>query len=106
MKPLNRSAILKAIQKEMPYLREHFGVEQLALFGSFARDEAAKDSDIDLVVSLAKPLGFAFVELADYLEEILGRKVDLITATTLEMGITDPRRAHIARDIQESLIHV
>ena len=106
MKPLNRSAILKAIQKEMPYLHEHFGVEQLALFGSFARDEAAKDSDIDLVVSLAKPLGFAFVELADYLEEILGRKVDLITATTLEMGITDPRRAHIARDIQESLIHV
>jgi uncharacterized protein len=105
MRPLNRTAILKIIQTEMPALRQRFGVEQLALFGSFARDEASENSDIDLVVSLAKPLGFAFVELADYLEEKLGHKVDLITATTLEMGIADPRRAHIAKDIQESLIH-
>lgn len=87
-------------------MREHFGVEKIALFGSFARGEATEDSDIDIVVSLSKPLGFAFIELADYLEEKLGRKVDLVTATTLEMGITDPRRAHIAKDIQESLIHV
>jgi hypothetical protein len=106
MKPLNRAAIIKIIQPEMPYLRQRFGVEGLALFGSIARDEATGESDIDLVVSLSKPLGFAFVELADYLEEKLGRKVDLITATTLEMGIADPRRAHIAKDIQESLIHV
>ena len=90
----------------MPYLREHYGVEHLALFGSFARDEANKSSDIDIVVSLSKPLGFAFIELANYLEEILGRKVDLITTTTLELGITDPRRALIVKDIQGSLIHV
>ena len=106
MQPLNRFAILKIIQKEMPTLRQRFGVEQIALFGSFARDEASENSDIDLVVSLSKPLGFAFIELAEYLEEKLGRKVDLITTTTLEVGISDPRRAHIAKDIQESLIHV
>lgn len=106
MKLLNRTAILKIIHKEMPTLRQRFGVEQLALFGSFARDEASENSDIDLVVSLERPLGFAFIELANYLEEKLGRKVDLITATTLEMGIADPRRAHIAKDIKESLIHV
>ena len=79
MKPLNRATILTILKKEMPYLRERFGVEHFALFGSFARDEAAENSDIDLVVSLAKPLGFAFIELAEYLEEKLGRKVDLIT---------------------------
>ena len=106
MRSLNRSAILKIIHKEKPFLRERFGVEQIALFGSFARQETSEDSDIDLVVSLARPLGFAFIELADYLEEKLGRKVDLITASTLETGIGDPRRAHIARIIQESLIHV
>lgn len=106
MKPHNRATILTILKKEMPYLRERFGVEHFALFGSFARDEAAENSDIDLVVSLTKPLGFAFVELADYLEGKLGRRVDLITATTLEMGISDPRRAHIAKDIQDSLIHV
>jgi len=106
MKSLSRAVIIKIIKKEMPTLHQRFGVEHIALFGSFARDEASENSDIDLVVSLARPLGFAFVELADYLEEKLGHKVDLITASTLQMGIADPRRAHIVRDIQESLIHV
>ncbi len=106
MKSLNRAAILKILQNEMPALRQRFGVEQIALFGSFAYDQASEKSDIDLVVSLSRPLGFAFIELAGYLEEKLGRKVDLITSTTLDMGITDPRRAHIAKDIQESLVYV
>ena len=106
MKSQNQAAILKVLKKEIPYLYERFGVERLALFGSFARDEANEGSDIDIVVWLLKPLGFAFVQLADYLEEKLGRKVDLITATTLELGIANPRRAHFAKDIQESLIHV
>lgn len=106
MEHLNRAAISKIIKKEMPYLRQQYGVEQIALFGSFARDEASKKSDIDLVVSLVKPLGFTFIELADYLESKLGRKVDLITATTLEMGIAAPRRAHIVKEIQNTLIRV
>ena len=97
---------MKRLKKEMPTLRQHYGVERLALFGSFARGDASENSDIDLVVSLSRPLGFTFVELATYLEEKLGRRVDLVTASTLQMGATDPRRAHIAKDIQESLIHV
>jgi uncharacterized protein len=101
-----RAAIMRTIKKEMPYLHDHFGVEQVALFGSFARGNASHDSDIDIVVTLSKPLGFAFIQLADYLEQKLHRKVDLVTATTLESGMSDPRRAHIARDIQESLIYV
>jgi hypothetical protein len=106
MKSVTRSAVLKKLAKEMPILRQHYGVEQLALFGSFARDKASENSDIDLVVSLARPLGFTFIELATYLEGKLGRKVDLITMSTLQKGSADPRRAHIAKDIQESLIYV
>lgn len=106
MKPGNLNTIRKCIKQEMPYLRTHFGVEQLALFGSFAKGEETEVSDIDFVVSLSRPLGFAFVELADYLEKKLGRKVDLITTTSLEMNAVDPRRAHIAKEIQESLILV
>ena len=106
MKTHSQASILRAIRNEMPYLHEHFGIERVALFGSFARNEADDVSDIDIVVTLSKPLGFAFIRLAEYLEEKLGRKVDLITATTLELGIADPRRAHIAKGIQESLINV
>lgn len=106
MKPRDRMSVIRILMKEMPYLRERFGVEQLAIFGSFARGEVTEESDIDIVVALSKPLGFSFVQLGDYLEEKLDRKVDLITMTTLELGITDPRRAHIAKEIQESLLHV
>ena len=106
MNSQSRAAILRIIKKEMPYLRKQFGVKHLALFGSFARDEANDSSDIDIVVSLSKPLGFAFIQLVDYLEEKLGRKVDLITATTLNLANADPRRAHIVKVIQESLIDV
>ncbi len=90
----------------MPTLQQRYGVDQIALFGSVARNEASESSDIDLVVSLSKPLGFAFIELAYYLEEKIGCKVDLVTESTLEVGIADPRRAHIAKDIRESLIYV
>jgi uncharacterized protein len=106
MRSDRRSTILNILKKEKTFLREKYGVEQVALFGSFAIDEANSESDIDIIVSLSKPLGFTFVQLADYLEDKLGRKVDLVTATTLEMGRADPRRAHIARKIQESLIYV
>jgi len=106
MNSQSRVSIIHTIKKEMPYLRERFGVERLALFGSFARDEAEESSDIDIAVSLSKPLGFAFFQLADYLENILDRKVDLITTTTLELSKTDPRRKYIAEEIKETLIDV
>ncbi len=106
MKSQSRTSVVHIIKKEMPYLRERFGVEHLALFGSYAYDNVDEASDIDIVVSLKKPLGFSFIHLADYLEEKLGRNVDLITTTTLELGMTDPRRMHIAKEIQELLIDV
>lgn len=106
MKTKRRASIIHAIKKEMPYLRERFGVERLALFGSVARDEADESSDIDIAVTLSQPLGFAFFHLSDYLESKLNRKVDLITTTTLDLSKTDPRRKHIAKEIKETLIDV
>ena len=102
MKTQSRAAVLRIIKKEMPYLRKKYGVEQVALFGSYAHQESTENSDIDIVISLSKPLGFTFIELADYLEGKLGRKVDLITKSTLELEILDPRRAHIAKKIFRS----
>ena len=63
---------------------EQLGVKSLALFGSSARDEARPDSDVDLLVEFSRPVGlFEFVRLKLVLEEILERRVDLVTPDAL-----------------------
>ena len=103
---LTKEKILQILRKELPYLREKYGVEMMALYGSFAKGDHAKESDIDLLVQLVKPLGLDFIELAYYLEEVLDRKVDLATFDTLHRSIENPRYKHIASDIQRTLSYV
>ena len=68
----------------MGYLHEQFGVKQLALFGSFSAGTATKNSDVDLVVEFDRPMGLKFVRLSEYLEKLLGRKVDVLTPEGLK----------------------
>jgi hypothetical protein len=54
------------------------GVASLEIFGSVARDQAGRDSDVDLLVEFNRPIGlFEFVDVQERLEKILGAKVDL-----------------------------
>lgn len=90
----------------MPYLKDKYGVERIILYGSFARGSQKKQSDIDILVDLRKTLGFEFIELADTLEEKLGRKVDVATFAHFKRSFHNPRYKHIAEDIEKSLIYV
>lgn len=103
---ITREHILQILKEHLLELQTHFGVRRIALFGSFARGIFTEHSDVDLLVELASPLGLRFVELAEYLENLLGRKVDLVTTTTLEQSFANPRRQHIARSIVEDLLYV
>jgi predicted nucleotidyltransferase len=85
--------ILKGHRAELAAL----GVDHLCLFGSVARDEASTDSDVDVVVDTldGKPLGlFRLARIAETIESLLARKVDLISrrglthATTLAARVT------------------
>src|SRR3989344_6721289 len=72
-----------------PVLAE-YGVERAEVFGSFAHGHADSDSDIDLVVTLKKPVGLlTFFELNNRLEDMLGRKVDLATPSSLNRHLMD-----------------
>ena len=55
------------------------------LFGSYSRGEQTKDSDVDILVLLDKsrPIGLKFFGMWNDLEELLGRKVDLVSDGTL-----------------------
>ncbi|MBI3958977.1 MAG: nucleotidyltransferase family protein [Chloroflexi bacterium] len=104
--PDTRDAILKTLQAELPHLRQEYGVTRLALYGSAARGEAGPESDVDLLVELARPLGLEFVGLILCLEETLGRKVDLATFDSFQRTIQKPHRRYLAASIEEDLIDV
>lgn len=75
---------IKEISSRCAPLLEKYGVTRASLYGSVARGEARADSDIDMIVSLEKPIGlFKFFEMQDLLEEMFGRKVDLATPDSL-----------------------
>jgi predicted nucleotidyltransferase len=70
------SARLAPCREELARL----GVARLMVFGSVARGEAGPDSDVDVLVDFDRPVGlFAFAGLKRRLEEIVGRRVDLVT---------------------------
>jgi len=65
-----------------------FGVRFLALFGSVARDEAAGESDVDVLVEFDGPATFErYMGLKFHLEDLLGRRVDLVTRRALRQEL-------------------
>lgn len=86
-----------------PFCQRH-GVARLELFGSFARGEPSRGSDIDLLVTFRPDvhLGWDFFELHKELEGILGCEVDLLTRRSVEQDPNPIRRRSIlgsTRDI-------
>ena len=81
---MNREYILDTLRAHKPELAERFGVSGLALFGSYARDQATELSDVDILVSFDCPAtSKSFFGVQFYLEDLLGRKIDLVTDKAL-----------------------
>jgi len=79
--------ILKTHEKE---LKEKYGIKKIGIFGSYLRREANEESDIDILVELDPTLKISlldFVELENYLSDLLGIKVDLVEKSTLKPRI-------------------
>ena len=60
-------------------LAKRFHVKNLAIFGSYSRDEQKAGSDIDMLVEFNAPVGVEFIDLANYLEDVLHARVDLVS---------------------------
>lgn len=99
---MTREKIIGILRKELPYFVSEYGVKRIGLFGSYARGTPAKGSDVDILVEFEKPIGLKFVEFAEYLERILGRKINILTPG----GINSIRVERVARDIKESVVYV
>ncbi len=88
MKPPSRKEIEAILRERHEELATHYGVTELGIFGSCVREDASSDSDIDILVSFNRPVGFfKFLELEERLSEWLGAKVDLVTRAALKPHI-------------------
>jgi uncharacterized protein len=94
---MRRDEVIAIVTAHQDELRS-MGVESLDLFGSVARDEATPESDVDFLVELNRPMGlFDFVGIKLYLEDILGRDVDLGSLDALRERLREPVMKDVVR---------
>ena len=71
--------IKQVLQQLKPELYRLFHVQSLGLFGSVVRDDFSHSSDIDIIVEFDRPVGIEFIDLAQFIEKRLQKKVDLVS---------------------------
>jgi predicted nucleotidyltransferase len=99
---LKRQKIITVLKEDFPQLKSNFGVKKIALFGSFFKQKETKASDVDIFIEFEKPIGFKFIDLTERLENLLGRKIDVLTPA----GMNSIRIKKIARNIKRNLLYV
>jgi len=76
----NLKEIERIIKIHKPLLKEKYQVKRIGIFGSYVRGEQDKTSDLDVLVEFDKRVGFfKFLELEEYLQQLLHIKVDLVS---------------------------
>jgi predicted nucleotidyltransferase len=77
-------------------------VKRIGIFGSCAKEQLTDKSDVDIIVEFERPLGLRFVAFAEYLENLLGRDVDILTPA----GLRGIRIGCSAEEIAASVVYV
>lgn len=91
---MTRDELLTKLRDLKPWLEEQ-GIVNVRLFGSYARDEAGPDSDVDLLVDTARPMGLEFLTIERLLGERLDRRVEFCS-----LDVMNPYVRHTAeRDV-------
>ena len=96
---MKRQQVLEILDEHKDILAKRFGVTDLALFGSMARDTAAEGSDVDILVAFeGPPTSKRYFGVQFYLEELLNCGVDLVTDKAL--------RSELRPYVEKDAIHV
>lgn len=72
-------SIRKILQLHKSRLISTYGLKNIAIFGSYSRDQQNDASDLDILVEFNRPVGVEFIDLAEELEGLLNIKVDLVS---------------------------
>ena len=71
--------IKKLLTNLKPEIMSKFNVSTIGLFGSIVRNDFNSESDVDIIVDFSKPIGIGFIDLADFLEQKINKKIDLVS---------------------------
>lgn len=92
-------SIKEQLLRVKPELFSKFHVKSIGLFGSVVREDfSPSKSDVDIIVDFTRPVGIEFIDLADYLEFQLKRKVDLVSRN----GV----KKQFLQEIEQEIIYV
>jgi len=89
---MTKIEILHYLKSKQEFFRDNFGIEFVGIFGSFSRDEATQNSDIDILYKIkkdAKLSMFSYLKINTILEEFFHRKVDLVRDETLKPTVKE-----------------
>ena len=95
---VDKSHISSILSANKEKLISKYHLKSIGIFGSFTREDFTEDSDIDILIDYEQPLGIEFIDLADELERILKRKVDLVS----QNGV----KPKYLKEIQKDLVYV
>jgi predicted nucleotidyltransferase len=93
---LNQEELENLLQQNKKTIQQQFYVKKIGYFGSFARNQQTNQSDVDILVEFAQPVGWEFFNLKYYLEDLLKIPVDLVTPDALKPQI----REHILKEVR------
>ena len=92
---MKRNRVLELLRTHKPFLAQRYGISEIALYGSFARDQADERSDVDVLVTFSSaPDWERYFGAQEYLEHLFGRPVDLATDREIRAEI----RGYVKRD--------
>ena len=93
---IGKSGVLRVLRDHKAAFAQRFGIIEMALYGSFARDEAGPGSDVDILVRFDAPPDWKrYFGAQAYLEDVLGLPVDMATSQELR----DEIRPYVEREL-------
>ncbi len=92
---MTKKAVLNSIRTHKKELEERFSVRRIGVFGSQARDDADRESDVDVLVEFDRPTFDHYMDLKFFLEQLLNVEVDLVMADTIKPRL----RSYISQEV-------
>jgi len=99
---MDKDEVIRLIKEHYDVLQTEYGISRIGIFGSVVKGTMTEDSDLDIVVEFNKPIGFKFFRLVEYLENLFGTKVNVVTKD----GIKNIRVKEVAKDLERDLVYV